>query len=345
MAHNLEQLSDGSFSFVAAREPGWHNLGKVYTDLDGLTLETVLTDLNVGEIIECPAVAEVDYVGEMPQTIEFEDKKAILRKRVETNTGLPFYTPLGIVGKNRPIVPEREAFGFLQQIVDDGEAQYQTAGLLDGGKRAFCSLKFPEGLLIGGVDPIDLFLMVVVSHDSSLSLTGAATPVRAVCQNTVTMGLAKAKQTWKIRHTKNMKLNPEVARKQLDLTFAYTDAWTVAAEKLVNTPMATDPFDEIVRNLYAPTEETPAKMAVTLFEQRRERLHALNSTAPTQENVRGTAWGAYNAIVEDLDWFLGTRNVAEADQDGYRFARSLTEGATDEKTRAFDLIMAFADAQ
>jgi len=338
MGHNLEQQTDGSYSFVAVREPAWHHLGKVYPDLDGLTLEQVLEDLNVGDIIESPVFGQLGMVK-----VPFADKKAIIRRR-KVN-GAWESNPLGIVGQNRPTVPEREAFGFLQQIVDSGEALYQTAGLLDDGKRAFCALKFPEGLLIGGVDPIDLYLMVVVSHNATISLTGAATMIRPVCQNTVTMGLKQAKQTWKIRHSKHMKLDPKVARQQLDLTFAYTDAWSVAAEKLVNATMTNDQFDQIVRDLYAPKEDSPAKMTVTLFEDRRERLNGLFTSAGTQENIRCTAWAGYNALVEDLDWFLGTRNVAEADKDGYRFARSITDGATDEKTKAFDLVSAFADAK
>lgn len=335
--HNLEQQSNGNYSFVAAREPGWHHLGKVYADVPGLNLDTVLADIDAGELIESPVYATVQGSYGDEFQVEMPGKKMITRKRANDN-----FTPLGIVGQERPTVPEREAFGFLQSLVDSGEALIQTAGLLGNGERAFCSLKLPEGVLIGGVDPVDLFLMIVVSHDASISLTGAATPIRPVCQNTVTAGLQSAAQTWKIRHSKHMKLDIEKARAQLQLTFDYMDEWTMAMEKLINTQMTANAFDEIVRDLYAPKKDDVAKATATMFDQRRDRLNGLFTVADTQENVRGTAYAGFQALVEDLDWFTSTRNVADADKNAYMFQRSITEGATPEKTAAFKKVMAFA---
>lgn len=330
--HNLEQQADGTYSFVAAREPGWHKLGKVYPDATGLTLDTLLTDLNVGELVESPVTGNVPGFGE----VTIPGKKMIIRKRLNQDP-----TPLGVVGDTRPTVSEGEAFGFLQSLVDSGEALWQTAGLLDGGKRAFASMKLPEGVMIGGVDPVDLYLLVVVSHDATISLTGSATPIRAVCQNTVTAALAQASQTWKIRHSKHMKLNIEKARAQLDLTFDYIDAWSAEMDKLIDVKMTNDQFDAIVRDLYAPGDGTTQSI-ITQFEQRRERLNGLFAVAETQENVRGTAYAAFQALVEDLDWYTGTRNVADEDKAAYMFQRSVTEGATPEKTKALNTVMAFA---
>jgi phage/plasmid-like protein (TIGR03299 family) len=335
--HNLEQQDNGNWSFVAAREPGWHNLGKVYADQDGITLDTILTDLNVGTLIEAPVYANISPDNMPSVSVEMPGKKMIVRVRDGQSP-----KPLGVVGDTRPTVAEREAFGFLQTIVDSGEALYQTAGLLDDGKRAFCCMKMPEGLLIGGVDPVDLFLMVIVSHDASISLTGAATPIRAVCQNTVTLGLQSAAQTWKIRHSKHMKLDAQRAREQLALTFGYIDEWSKSMEKLLDVQMTNDAFDAIVRDLYAPKTDSPAKAAITQFDERRARLNSLFVRDVTQENVRGTAYAGLQALVEDLDWYTGTRNVDEADKDAYRFQRAITDGATDEKNKAYTKILAFA---
>lgn len=332
MSHNLEQQANGNYSFVAAREPGWHNLGKVYSDQDGITLDTILSDLNVGRLIESPVYGMTPNMD----AVQIPGKKMIIRLR----DGEPGKA-LGVVGESRPTVSESEAFGFLQSIVDSGDALYQTAGLLDDGRRAFCCMKLPQGVMIGGVDPVDLFLAVVVSHDATISLTGAATPIRFVCQNTVTFGLKMAAQQWKIRHSKHMKLDIQKARAQLDLTFNYVDQWTQAMEKLIAADMTNKQFDAIVSDLYAPSDDA-VKGVVTQWEQRRDRLHDLFATSVTQENVRGTAYAGFQALVEDLDWFTSTRNVAESDKDGYMFQRSITEGATPEKDRAFNRIMAFA---
>lgn len=231
MSHDIEIQADGTASFVAAREPAWHKLGKVYEDQNGIDLETVLTDLNVGDLITEPV-----YGSKSLKTLA--GKKLVTRKR-KSPTGAAHYTPLGVVGDDYTVIDERTAFGFLDKVVDTGEAAFQTAMLLDGGKKAAAVMKFPTGVLIAGVDPIDLYALVTTSHDGRTSLTMAATPVRVVCQNTLTWGLDLAVQKWMVRHTKHAsdKMKVEEARRGLDLSYAYLGEWAEEAEKLIDVEM------------------------------------------------------------------------------------------------------------
>lgn len=333
MAHEIEKQHNGTDSFVAAREPAWHRLGKVYADRDGLTLDEILTDLNVGELVTGPVYG----FGNRGEPVHMPGVKMVTRDR-----GGSDQTALGVVGEDYTVIDEREAFGFLDAVADTGEAAFQTAMLLKGGTRAVATMKLSNGILIGGVDPVDLFLTIATSHDGSLALTAFATPIRVVCQNTLTWGLQEAVQKWSVRHTKNAAkaLTVEEARRNLKLTYAYADEFTAEAEKLINTEMTRMEFEKIVADLYAPKTLTPSKFAATTWDGVWAQ-HMELWDADTQANVKGTAWAGLNALTEYVDWFRGTRQPGP-DVTAYRFERALTEQATPEKNKIHNLVLAFA---
>lgn len=337
MAHNLEQQSNGDYSFVAAREPGWHHLGKVYPDQAGLTLDTILTDLNVGEII-----TDVVSAGNHGVTIPGQ-KMTIRRRPYIPQAGVSYpdgvithadgtayeYIPLGVVGEDYTVIGERTAFEFMQVVAHASGAIYETAGLLGSrGQRAFATLRFPDGVLIGGVDPIDLYLVVAFSHDGSLAYTGMATPIRVVCRNTLTWATQQAVRKWSIRHSKHAgkAMNAMKASKALDLSFAYFGAWADEAEQLIATTMTDLEFEEIIAELYDPDNKlgtgTTTKQAATVFAQQVSLLETLWE-GPTVAGIKNTAWGALQALTEEIDWYRRTRDVDPEDKDGHMFERSL----------------------
>ena len=71
--------------------------------------------------------------GETEQVaFPFEGQYVTIRK--DTNE------PLGVVGKNYNILPNREAFDFLNDIMGSGVAKFETAGLY-GGAKSFITIK------------------------------------------------------------------------------------------------------------------------------------------------------------------------------------------------------------
>lgn len=340
MAHDLELQSNGKHSFVAAREDAWHHLGKVYTHLDGLTLDQVLADLNVGEIITEPVYSGI-------AGIPFPNKKMTIRVRPTEQTGgvaahslKKFHngqwfenTPLGIVGEDYTVIDEKTAFEFTQNLASISGAMYETAGLLgERGQQAFATLRFPNGVKIGGVDPVDLYLVTAFSHDGSLAYSAMATPIRVVCRNTLNWAVKGAVRKFRLRHTKHADKAMEVAKAQkaLSLSFAYFGNWAQEAEKLINVVMTDLQFEEIVSSLYDPDNDgaTGSKRADTVFAQRVEVLEKLWE-GPTVGQTRNTAWGALQALTEEVDWFRGVRNVPEHLVQGHMFERSVFDVETE----------------
>jgi phage/plasmid-like protein (TIGR03299 family) len=339
MAHDLEIRADGEASFVAAREPGWHRLGKVYEDVDGLTVATVLDDLDAGEVIGIP----VEGTLITPDGVtKIEDPTKMMTVRVRSTGPVP----LGVVSKDYKIIQERDAFGFLDNVIDSGEALVSAAGLLNGGRRAFCCMKLPTNVLIGGVDEIEMYALIALSHDGTLALTGAATPIRTVCQNTLTLGIKEAKHVWRVRHTGRSDLKVAEARRALEITYKYSEAFTAEAEALVAAKFTKRQYEGVVKALLGTkTEAADGKLAFGAWQKKYDTVMGL-WTADTQDGIKNTAWGAFNALAEYGDWFRGTRGTE--DPDAQRFETSLFSGhgavatLADFKDRAFELVKARA---
>lgn len=325
--HGLTQNADGTFAYVGVREPAWHMLGKTYEDRDGLTVQQVLEDLDCGDVVGVEMSGDLllpDGVSRVAQP-RYQGTYRV-RKSGEV-------LPLGIVGKDYHIIQEKEGFAFLDQVVDTGEALISSAGLLNDGRRSFCCMRLPEGVLVGGEDAVNMYAFVTMGHDGSLSLKGAVTPIRVVCQNTVTAGLATAISSFTIRHTKNAADRMRQARELLQITYAYTDEWAAEMDKLIAAKVTKDEFDKIVERLYAPKAPNPSTRATSDFARKRDLLMGFWE-AGTQDNIRGTAWGAWNSVVEYLDWAKPVRGVAVGEADARRFERSLQGEVQEEKDAA-----------
>lgn len=328
MSHNLEQREiDGQLitSFVGAREAAWHRLGTVFEDQDGITVSKALEVLDAGEIVATESVQAQLLTADGVTMITDPTRKMTVRVR---STGAH---PLGVVAQKYQVIGDREAFSFLDNVIDSGEALVSSAGLLDDGRRSFCCLKLPSNILVGGVDAVDMYLFVVTSHDGTLATTAAVTPIRVVCQNTVTYGLQQAVRTWKVRHTPGATMKIEEARRSLALTHKYEEAWMAEAEALLAVKVDKKKYEAMAKVLFTAPEKDAKAQAKTAYEKVWTNLMGL-WTADTQDGIKNTAWGAYNAFVEYSDWFLGTRGAEDA--TAQQFYTSLTSGLGTVRTKA-----------
>lgn len=328
MSANID-AKNGKAAFVSAHESAWHQLG---TTLDhSFTAEEAMTagylgGWNVRKVQEFVPIPGHDKLVEVP------GRFAVLRDSPFQKGAVDV---LGSVGGVYHVIQNEEHAALLNTLVDESGAHFETAGSLDGGRKVFVTMKMPGHIKIGGVDQIDNYIAAVNSHDGSTKFTIMVTPVRIVCANTMNLAFRNHSNKYTVRHTKGAeRLLVGEARKALDLTFSYLDAFQSQAEELINTTLSQMRFEEIIQEAFGP-EENSGPAARTRAERRVEEMSELFSDSLTHAGVRETAWAGLNAITEWADHFSPVRGD---DRDATRAAKSLLDPSF--KNRALELMLA-----
>jgi len=332
MAHELETWSDGTASFVSAREHAWHRLGTVlpaefdaaqamsYAKLGGWNVRT--TALQTAPVLSADGV-----FGALPVPDQFAT--------VRTNPVSGSVDVLGVVGRGYTVIQNEEHADLLNRVVDEGGARFETAGSLRGGRSVFLSMKLPRTMNIGGIDPVDLYLIALNSHDGTSAFRLLVSPVRVVCANTQALALRRAQSSFSIRHTSGAKGNIAQAREALGLTLKYAEVFEREAEAMIQASLTDAQFEQIIGKLW--TTESESKRSATITANRSDVLTGLFTDAPTNASIRGTRWAGYQAITEYLDHFA----PVQGGTDTARAERVATGGTvTTVKTRAFEMLAA-----
>jgi phage/plasmid-like protein (TIGR03299 family) len=305
MSHELE-IIEGQASFAYNRQNGnpWHRLGVA---MDGL-----------GTADEMLAAARADYtVSTAPIYVltpdgfqESATHKATIRPVADgTQT-------LGIVGKGYEVMQNRVALQTALSIVAaaDNDAVVDTAGVLFEGRRFFAYIDLGTLVIdpLGINDRITRGLGVLTSHDGTMSLTCAMSNIRWVCNNTVTAGVAAAQRTFRARHTANMTVRMEEARKVLGVSVGWAEKFQQAAEKLNATPGGMPVLEATVNHLWPKADADTARKQAN-WDDRFEQMVSLYNGPTNAGGFGHTAWSVYNTVGEYADHFRSSNPVKLAE--------------------------------
>ncbi len=149
---------------------------------------------------------------------------------------------LGIVSDEYEVVDNRAAFAFLDALIGS-DMHFETAGSLWGGRRVWVLARLPEYVELGG-DLSATYVYVANSHDGSMAVTAAVTPIRIVCANTLGAALRQAEhgvaaqRTFRFRHTGNLQAKFAEARQVLGMTINYQKQFKELADRMAREPIA-----------------------------------------------------------------------------------------------------------
>lgn len=277
MSHELD-IRNGKTNFAYNLEEGlpWHGLGEGVQGV--MTASDAIDRAGLGyEVIKEQAIRNGKPVDGRFWTVRADVDEV-----------------LGGVGKDYKIIQNREAFDFFDTLVDDGEAKYQTAGALAGGKRIFLTAHVGDDIQIAGQDSHRLYLCLLNSHDGSKSLTAITTMVRIVCANTETMALGSAKTSWTMTHRQSLAGKVSEARDALKLSFKYRDAFDEEVQRMLDIELTVDKFRKTMEDVLPKQKRQ--------LEKNLDTLTVIFEESPTinDAGAGGTAWGGYNAVTEWL---------------------------------------------
>ena len=305
MAHELEIDSvTGKTTFASFREPAWHGLGTVFEE-----------EVNTTKMLELASLDNWNVrLEEIPLPEGFSaDKTNYFVARTnpfnKTQTDV-----LGVVGERYRTLQNEDLFSFGDNILDGG-GRWETAGSIKGGRQVFGSIALERETVLdpnGVGDKVNTYLLVNTSHDGSVAIQASITPVRVVCANTLNLAIGggvgrnrNIKQSFKIRHTQTAEGKVIAAREALGLANAYMDEFDVMAKAMIETEISKAKFDEIMLMAY-PMPEKDSKGSLSKWQTKLELIEDIYG-GEFNHMISGTAWGAFNAMTERLDWYRAGR--------------------------------------
>jgi len=295
MAHMIDN-SKGFNAFVAVGKPAWHGLGTVQQNLISAkdALEKSGADFTV---------LKLPNIHMLPNGNEIISENSFFTVRTDTNQILG-----DKFGKVYEVLQNIEVFNIVDEILQGGKATIETAGVIDNGKKVFICLKYQKSIIVGSTDKIDNYILLTTSHDGSIAITGTETPIRVVCNNTLTAALRGAKGAIKIRHTNTANDRLHEAMKVLkmleDDTTILEDHFNKMAEIEISQNQMMDYFGTV---FLAPDEikelQTGKSLKQATTAQKIKMLTDVTTfakvgtgQAETYKNGNPTIWTAYNAI-------------------------------------------------
>lgn len=229
---------------------------------------------------------------------------------------------LSIVSVRYTEVQNRDAFTPMDAFVRAGYGTFETCGSLHGGRNVYLSIRANAPFEVLPGDPVESYLVLTSGHDGESSVRAVYTATRPVCENTIRLGREMGRNVFSLRHTKNVAVQLEQATADYMAVVAKAEKMRVLFSRMAARKIDHAGLIEYVRECAFPDAprdaaadsdgvfamlggiEHIAARAQTAAEKRREAIvdriceladHGRGTDIP---GVRGSLWGAYNAVTE-----------------------------------------------
>jgi len=307
MSANLNGEKEGKAAMMYVGDQPWHGLGTK------LTKEATSAEAIKAARLDWKVKKEPIFFKSGAELKAIEGKFATVRQDTKES--------LGVVGARYTELQNEEAFSFFDGIVGIKEAMYHTAGALGNGEKVWLMAKLPGYVKVIGHDVTEKYLLLSNSHDGSGSVKVLFTPIRVVCQNTLNIALqgASGENTFRMRHTPGMGMKIEEAQEALGIVSAKFSMFEDMARKLATTELTVAASKKYFANVASRTGEAaklakgekPAAKTQAIIDEM-SRLFEEGRGAELK-GAKGTAWGAFNAVAEFVDYYRGTSGETNFD--------------------------------
>ena len=289
MAHMVETMA-------YAGELPWHGLGtKVPADL---TPEQMLEAAELDWTVDKVDLTYID--GRFGNQI-VPGKKGLVRSKDGAY--------LDTVGDDWNPLQNQEAFEFFNYFVQAGDMEMHTAGSLEDGRRVWALAKIKEAVFetVKG-DVTENYLLFSNPHKYGKSIDVRMTPIRVVCNNTITMALNGVSDTMvKVSHRNEF--DADAVKETLGVAQEKLDVYREATQFLSTKKFTKDTLIEYFNGLHSPNkkfeDDVPVIDQITPLV--RQSLDIID-TQPGAEFARGSWWQAFNTVTYMSDHLQGRSN-------------------------------------
>jgi phage/plasmid-like protein (TIGR03299 family) len=305
MAHQYE-------TGFQVRRPAWHGLGLVLDDYPGSWDEARRLAGLDWEPVEEQVYARRDVTGGVPDLttdpetgmlvapenpLEPVDGFKIIRR---SDTG----AVLNVANDTYGVFPNADLGPLVEAICSEPDVQYETAGVLDGGRKVWVMVKLRTPFEVPG-DPKGATLSRLAiqnSHDGSTALRAQRLQTRIVCANTSTAADREASKhglQFTFRHSTNIRDRVEDAKAALDGLRSDRQAYVEWAHDLLGITV-TPAQRELWLAEFVPTPEVASDRVIANVEQVRDEIRTILASETTRDTAH-TAYGLTAAAIEWLD--------------------------------------------
>lgn len=284
-------------------EKAWHGLG-------------VVLDKSPDSAEEAIKLAGLDWSAQKQEMYILDDKgnRLVVPDRFAVVKS-DDHQVLGTVGNRYTILQNTEAFEFFDPIIDQKIGEYETAGALMDNSRVWVLAKLSGDFTVDSKeeDVVRKYVLLSNTHDGTGTVVAKITPIRVVCNNTLTAAIREkgfAGDEVKIRHTKSVTEKTKEASKLLETInkrYDYLQKVYKAMYEL-KTPKIKI-MEYVQRVLPDPENVDNPKRTQTKRAEILQLVDDTNINVSVEENL----WQAYNAVTAYADHVQSTRkNASEA---------------------------------
>ena len=318
MAHEIE-IVNGQAQMAFAGETPWHGLGV-----------PVSNDLTPDQMME---VAGLNWtVEKIPAYSTINGAQVSIGRSALVRSS--DNSILDVVSDDWNPVQNQEAFEFFNDFVANGDMEMDTAGSLKNGQIVWGLAKVKESFELFKGDRVDSYLLFSNFHKYGNSTTVQFTPIRVVCNNTLTLSLnTKVENMAKISH-RNV-FNGDNVKEMLGIAgdklaqykemAAYLGSKKYKDEDIVKYFCRVFPVSGSSMNKKKDMSKNAELALAALYEQ------------PGTEYAFGTWWQGFNAVTFLTDHLAGRNADNRLTSAWYGHHKGV-------KTKALELALEYAEA-
>ena len=285
MAHLVETMA-------YAGEVPWHGLGV-----------PVSNDLTPAQMMQKAGldwkVQEVDNFIEFNGQKKFTGQKSLVR---ETDGRI-----LTTVGENWNPVQNEQAFEFFSEYVLAGDMEMHTAGSLKDGQMTWALAKVKDSFELFKGDKVDSYLLFSNPHQYGKSIDIRFTPIRVVCNNTLTFSLEQqAEKSVKVGH--RVAFDASEVKRALGIATSKLNTYKEMAQFLGSKRYTQDNVIEFFNTVFPRTADKRVQgkaLAIDTLSRNAKFCYDALEVQPGAEYAEGSWWQAFNAVTYVTDHVQG----------------------------------------
>ena len=320
MSANL-LMQNGQASMFYINEVPWHGLG-TRLDKPATAQQAIQAARLDWKVVKLPLFAG-------SKRVPVPDRFAVVRR---TGDLIQRTDPvLGVVSNEYTPLQNHQAFRFFDPIVGQDAAIYHTAGALGNGERVWILAKLPGHIRVAGDDITEKYLLLSNSHDGKSSVTIKFTPVRVVCQNTLTLALNDG-SAWRVSHHSDIHQKLKQAHEMLGLIHEKFADLEQSFQAMSRVQLDAVRLGEYLTSVYPDSTEQDKQLLVQRDRSWSEYFFD-QGKGNRLAGVGGTLWAGFNGVTEWMD-HRQTRQNANQRLNSAWFGESARV-----KARAFTIAM------